>query len=223
MIIFALDKDKKKMVHVLFVKRGAQCGCFCPKCGKPLWAIHGEPGKDKNEGARIEHFRHDYKSFSKDEERCDYADSPESIQHFYAKEIIAKEKKVMACPLDFYDSTGQRWEVKGSELLSFSNVEVEEKVLLEGHRYRPDLFCTLEDGEEIWIEIWYSNRIKGEKYDDILEQKKYPVLQIKVDGTKIMALSSIDRRSKEAKRRRDTAKRRGKKGICKTSRRRKKT
>ena len=99
----------------------------------------------------------------------------------------------MACPLDFYDSTGQRWGVKGSELLSFSNVEVEEKVLLGGHRYRPDLFCTLEDGEEIWIEIWYSNRVKGEKYDDILEQKKYPVLQIKVDGTKIIEkLSDVD-------------------------------
>ena len=188
MIIFALDKDKKKLVHVLSVSRGAECGCFCPKCERPLIAVQGERGEDKKPGAKIEHFRHDYRFLDQSEgkEGCGYADSPESIQHFYAKEIIEKEKKVMTCAYDFTDSQGQRWEVKGPELLTFSNVEIEKEVLLGGHKYRPDLFCSLENGENIWIEIQYSNRVRGTKYHDICEQKKYPVLQINVSDKKII-------------------------------------
>ncbi|MEM9835958.1 MAG: hypothetical protein AAF828_05620 [Bacteroidota bacterium] len=67
-----------EMKHISEVKRGKACGCRCPVCGATLIAHKGK--------RRMHHFTHFFVSECKG--------SAETALHLYAKQLIAKQKKV---------------------------------------------------------------------------------------------------------------------------------
>ena len=48
--------------------------------------------------------------------------------------------------------------------------EIEKRIEIDGHTREVDLYCVTEDNQEICIEINYSNRIKGEKFFNIINK-----------------------------------------------------
>ena len=152
-IVFAKNKNGRT-VHVDSVPKGDDCGCFCPECGKPLMAVKGE--------IRLHHFRH------KDEKTvlpCNHTDSPESILHYFAKEIIVKQKRIMACQVVYYNKKGKAEVLRGAEILEFESVEKEKEIKINNETYKPDLLCRTIEGEVVYIEINYTNRVKGNKFN----------------------------------------------------------
>lgn len=88
LIIFAIKNGQK--VHIDSVDNGNDCNCFCPGCGRPLCA--------RNKGKqRLHHFAHINNENFKI--KCLHSDSKETILHWYAKDIISKEKKNKNMPL----------------------------------------------------------------------------------------------------------------------------
>lgn len=139
---YALDPSGK-MVHILCVRRGLSCNCRCPKCNELLVAKLG------HEGGRQPHFAH------QGDHNC--KGSYMSAVHKLAEQIIEEEKAVKA---PAYHEISAR-------TLSFCKVEVER--CNDRKDLRPDLVGVTEDGLRWAIEIYYSNEVREEKRQKIIE------------------------------------------------------
>ncbi|QSR35616.1 hypothetical protein CFI10_11510 [Marinobacterium iners] len=84
--IYAIDKKTNKIVDVLSVPNGKECGCICPNsdCSASLIAIANYQKRNNKIWKKSAHFRHESDVYCSGTE--------ESIIHRYAKQIIEEDK-----------------------------------------------------------------------------------------------------------------------------------
>ncbi len=139
---YALDGNGV-LVHVDNVPKGKACGCFCPSCGKPLYARKGV--------VRLHHFSHAY------DHNCEGA--YETVLHLLAKEILQETKQIML-------PSSSEAELP-SGLVKIHNVEVEKWD--EYYRIKPDAEGIMENGERLIIEFLVSHKVDERKRKIIID------------------------------------------------------
>lgn len=139
---YALDGNGN-LVHVDNVPKGKACGCFCPSCGKPLYARRGK--------VRAHHFSHAY------DHNCKGA--YETVLHLLAKEIFQEVGQIML-PLSS--------ELKfPSGLVKIHNIEIEKWD--EHYHIKPDAEGILENGERLFIEFLVNHKVDEKKRQIIID------------------------------------------------------
>ena len=139
---YALDGNGV-LVHVDNVPKGKACGCFCPSCGKPLYARKGE--------VRTHHFSHAY------DHNCKGA--YETVLHLLAKEILQEVGQIMLPPSS---------EVKfPSGLVKIHNIEIEKWD--ERYHIKPDAEGIMENGERLVIEFLVNHKVDEKKRQVIID------------------------------------------------------
>lgn len=165
-----------KLVSINDVEQGLNCECHCPYCEKKLVAKKGD--------IRKHHFAH------YDGDDCHLGQ--ETAIHLLAKDLIAKNKKLML-PASYVkvmanDIAGYTHESSCFEpgtITQLENIEVE--VPLKG--YQPDLIAVTEDGEAIDIEILVTHAVEEEKAQ---KQFRCNRLMVEIDLSRLCRSSSIE-------------------------------
>lgn len=139
---YALDGNGV-LVHVDYVPKGKACGCFCPSCGKPLYARKGV--------VRAHHFSHAY------DHNCKGA--YETVLHLLAKEILQEAGQIMLPPSS--DA------ILPSGLVKIHNIEIEKWD--EHYRIKPDAEGIMENGERLFIEFLVSHKVDEKKRQVIID------------------------------------------------------
>jgi len=148
MLTIAIDRLRKKAVHISEVNRGRWADAECAECGDNLVARKGDQ--------RRHHFAH-------------VSDSDclgEGNLHKYAKQLIAKEKKLK---LRYYPET-QR-----PRILRFDSATVEAR---KG-KFRIDCLLEREDGHELAVEIKVSHSV-DELKKAMFEEKELGAVEIDI-------------------------------------------
>lgn len=131
-----------KLVDVLSVSQGLECGCSCPACGARLVAKKGT--------TKIHHFAH-YKA-----KECQGA--VETALHLMAKDIIQENKKIFIPPVYIkFDRHKQTLAYAAQELI-IDSVELEKRE----DDIVPDLVCVAK-GTKFYIEIAVTHYIDEQK------------------------------------------------------------
>ena len=138
---YALDGNGV-LVHVDNVPKGKACGCFCPSCGKPLYARKGV--------VRAHHFSHAY------DHNCKGA--YETVLHLLAKEILQEAGQIMLPPSS--DT------IFPSGLVKIHNIEIEKWD--EHYRIKPDAEGIMENGDRLFIEFLVSHKVDEKKRQVII-------------------------------------------------------
>lgn len=139
---YALDGNGA-LVHVDNVPKGKACGCFCPSCGKPLYARKG--------AVRTHHFSHAY------DHNCKSA--YETVLHLLAKEILQEAGQIMLPP--YSDAKFP------SGLVKIQNIEIEKWD--ERYCIKPDAEGIMENGERLLIEFLVSHKVNERKRQVIID------------------------------------------------------
>lgn len=139
---YALDGNGV-LVHIDNVPKGKACGCFCPSCGKPLYARRGV--------VRAHHFSHAY------DHNCKGA--YETVLHLLAKEILQEAGQIMLPPPS--DA------IFPSGLVKIHNIEIEKWD--EHYRIKPDAEGIMENGERLFIEFLVSHKVDERKRKVIID------------------------------------------------------
>jgi hypothetical protein len=162
--VLALDTKTERIVHIEVVPEGYK-HCNCPQCGKSVIAanIHSNSRKVAY------YFRHQGNS------GCGL----ETALHRYAKELISTSKHAYLPPYEEIvrqdDKLGDAHEAmftKQTENYRFDKVNMEERLELEGTVVTPDLTCTLESGEVVYIEIMVTHRVGQIKRSALCNSQK---------------------------------------------------
>ena len=149
---------KNELVHIDVAENGKQCNCECPYCGAPLVARNqGEGGKYRQ---NIHHFAHD-----RGYEPCGQGGM--TALHIMAQNILAEEKKVM---LPKYT---KEYVQHPATLQAFEEVRLEEVCKNENSTRRPDCNCLSYNNSSLWVEVFCTNSIYGERERDIIRRKQY--------------------------------------------------
>ncbi len=139
---YALDGNGV-LVHVDNVPKGKACGCFCPSCGKPLYARRG--------AVRAHHFSHAY------DHNCKGA--YETVLHLLAKEILLEARQIM-----LPSSSDGKFP---SGLMKIHSIEIEKWD--ERYRIKPDAECIMENGDRLFIEFLVSHKVDEKKRKIIID------------------------------------------------------
>lgn len=139
---YALDGNGV-LVYVDNVPKGKACGCFCPSCGKTLYARRGV--------VRAHHFSHAY------DHNCKGA--YETVLHLLAKEILQEAGQIMLPPSSEVDFP--------SGLVKIHNVEIEKWD--ERYHIKPDAEGIMENGERLFIEFLVSHKVDEKKRQIIID------------------------------------------------------
>lgn len=176
-IPFGLKNNQ--LVHVDDVPNGLDCGCTCPECGAPLIARNG--------GKKVaHHFAH--------ASGPDCENAYETTIHLFAKDIIAKSKKIFipnvrvnmngaykqGLDSDFMESA---WLVSEGRFYDVDEVLLEKKF----RNFIPDIFVHIKKTSLI-IEVLVTHEVEQEKAEKI---KASGISAIEID------LSNIPRNVKK--------------------------
>lgn len=149
---------KNELVHIDVAANGKHCNCLCPHCGAPLVA------KNQGEGGRyrknIHHFAHD-----RGYEPCGQGGM--TALHIMAQNILAEEKKVM---LPKYT---KEYVQHPATLQAFEEVRLEDVCKTENSTRRPDCNCLPYNNSSLWVEVFCTNYMRGEREQDIKRLKQY--------------------------------------------------
>ncbi|WP_426370260.1 competence protein CoiA family protein [Pseudocolwellia sp. HL-MZ7] len=165
-----------KLVSINDVEQGLNCECHCPYCEKKLVAKKGD--------IRKHHFAH------YDGDDCHLGQ--ETAIHLLAKDLIAKNKKLMLpasyVKVESKDIGGYSHEssyFEQGKITQLENIEIEAP--LEG--YQPDLIAVTEDGESIDIEVLVTHAVEQEKAQKQFRSNR---LMVEIDLSALSRSSSID-------------------------------
>ena len=165
-----------KLVMVQDVEQGLSCACNCPYCDQKLVAKKGD--------VRKHHFAH------YDGDDCHLGQ--ETAIHLLAKDLIAKNKKLMLpasyVKVESNDIGGYTHEsscFEPGKITQLENIEIEAP--LDG--YQPDLIAVTEDGENIDIEILVTHAVEEDKAEKQLRNQR---LMIEIDLSGLSRSSSIE-------------------------------
>lgn len=174
-MIFAKQKDTRKIVGIDEVEKGLACNCVCPNCGAVLEARKGK--------IRVHHFAH----YDKDETSF----CSESALHLAAKEVL-KEAREIALPALKISIDACRKEIEvlpDGHKFNYDQVEIEKSIFLDEELIRPDIVVyNSNDKATLAVEILVSHAVDEEKKQKI---KLAKLTTIEID------LSVVDVRTKE--------------------------
>jgi len=164
-----------KLVSINDVEQGLNCECHCPYCDTKLVAKKGD--------IRGHHFAH------YDGDDCHLGQ--ETAIHLLAKDLIAKNKKLML-PASYVkvmanDVAGYTHEsscYEPGKLTQLENIEVEAPI----NGYQPDLIAVTEYGEDIDIEVLVTHAVEEEKAQKQFRSNR---LMVEIDLSKLCRSSSI--------------------------------
>lgn len=153
-----------KLIHISEIaaeQNGLKCNCICPECGEKLVARKGN--------IRVHHFAHN-------NENC--INPLETVLHYYAKEVLAKYKKIKLPPVEleyrdykfynhgkdnFYYTTSIEYEtIYNDKMIEFDTVECEQYY----GNIKPDIIV-YSGNTPLFIEIAVTNFIDDEKLKKI--------------------------------------------------------
>lgn len=135
-----------KLVDVLSVPQGLDCGCFCPSCGTKLVAKKG--------AAKIHHFAHH------NTKECQGA--VETALHLMAKDIIFEQKKLFIPAVYLNFDEHKKTKAYEAQELPIDSVELEKSA----GDIIPDLVC-IAKGKKFFIEIAVTHFVDEAKLDKI--------------------------------------------------------
>ncbi|MBK9639106.1 MAG: hypothetical protein IPO63_15420 [Bacteroidetes bacterium] len=184
-IPIALEKETNKLVHVIDVKNGKECNCYCPNCKADLVAVNRRVKQSA-------HFRHDIES------NCVLSLSFESYIHWLSKEIFKTIDIIKLPPITFhhfdtnpyqnpiiinklneyleYAGINARFHAKNFNLLGRvfqepTEIRIESCFIEREYQttlgdIRVDIVLLIE-GKELFVEPFFSNPIKSDKLQKI--------------------------------------------------------
>jgi len=184
-IPIALEKETNKLVHVIDVKNGKECNCYCPNCKADLVAVNRRVKQSA-------HFRHDKES------NCVLSLSFESYIHWLSKEIFKTIDIIKLPPITFhhfdaspyrnpiiinklngyleYAGINARFHAKNFNLLGrifqeSSEIRIQTCYIEREYKttvgdIRVDIVLLIE-GNELFVEPFFSNPIKSDKLEKI--------------------------------------------------------
>lgn len=156
----------KQLVHISEVQEsGLKCECTCPGCGDKLIAKHFR--KEKYDREHTDHFSHSTNS------NCSFG--VESLLHLYAKEILAKEKRIILPEL--YAKIGDfgKQKLLDEYKLCADKVEIEKAI----QDIRPDVIF-VKNGRPIAIEVFVTHEVDLEK-EKKFQKYNLSAIEIRLD------------------------------------------
>jgi len=165
-----------KLVSINDAEQGLNCECKCPYCDKKLVAKKGD--------IRKHHFAH------YDGDDCHLGQ--ETAIHLLAKDLIAKNKKLMLpasyVKVESNDIGGYTHEsscFEPGKVTQLENIEIEAPL----EEYQPDLIAVTEDGKPIDIEVLVTHAVREEKAQKQFRSNR---LMIEIDLSALSRSSSIN-------------------------------
>lgn len=148
-----------ELVHIDDAENGLACACICPECRRPLLAKQGEK--------LTHHFAHEA-----DDVSCN--PSPESLVHSYAKQQVAKLKKLTLPPFPVHasyktdDSAVHElfWRYAPHFSLDVQSAEVEQEITQFELTLKPDVVFET-TFSRVAVEVYFRHRVPPEKLEKL--------------------------------------------------------
>ena len=173
---FAIDEATNQLVHIGQVRKGLQCNCRCPTCGRRLIA---------RKGVR---YRHHF-SHLPDELRLEpCSGGPETGLHLAAKQIIARWRYVDLPPLIVTEKAKNQFGVECEATLSIpaERMHVVEAILPDETPWTddwiPDVVLRAAN-REVRIEVKVTNGVSGSKQAKV-QRDGFPTLEYDLSSLK---------------------------------------
>lgn len=219
MITRAIDKTDN-VLDIDEVPNGEACGCFCPYCKKPLIAKNGgeirahhfahRPGEECNHGYEAslklrKKGEPPYQEPVLPKEETELPPPKSEAPHVNEGELHAKAKRFLSylgeirLPLSYKD-----YEISPENIpaIRITATSTEQTFQLGGTAFRPDVTLTLEGGAVLYVEIFVTHGVDGEK-DALIAGERIPMLEIDLNqytGSDDDALRSFLQKNLSAKR-----------------------
>lgn len=177
---YALLDDLQHPVSIERLNRETSQGhiFYCPHCHEKMYPTFGPKYishfRHIGQKCQFNNYLHDLAKtvFKEEFERCLLDKTPFLLElHTPAKcsrDCLAKSQN--GCKK--YD----RVTVDLSQL--YTNVTLEQRIIIDDHSRRPDILLKSDDGQQLWIEIWVTHETVLQKRDD------GPIVEIKISSEK---------------------------------------
>ena len=169
LIEYALLNDKETPIHIKNAYKDPVLRYYCEGCKEELIVRHGVEKR--------KHFAH-----KSNGSHClvSIKGNGESIIHKYWKQHYASLSEIL---LPFYslDKKENKLVIKWARHKIKSSVMEKSFKLRDGRTLRPDVLLTLENGKQIALEIWFTNK-KAYKYKWAFAEVGVPAYEIRVKG-----------------------------------------
>lgn len=151
---FSYGKRDGRVVHVADLApsehRGLQCGCACPKCGRPLVAHLGEK--------KAWHFQHHAEDIN-----CN--PQPMTLLHAFVRDELAARRQLVV------PAVNRHMDVQVNDKLYSTLVSVAEQAFeidlaeaeARGDGVQPDVVYTLQNGVKVALEVRYTHAVDAAK------------------------------------------------------------
>lgn len=169
-----------QLVHIDKAENGLACGCICPECERPLLAKQG--------GKLAHHFAHEA-----DDINCN--PSPESLVHSYAKQQVAKLKKLILPPFHVHAShvteDGEShelfWRYTPNFTLDVRSAQVEQEVTRFEQTLKPDVLFETTFGS-LAVEVYFRHQVPAEKLEKL--RNRFYLSTVEIDLSDLSAEAS---------------------------------
>ena len=170
-----------ELVHIDDVERGLACGCICRECKRPLVARKGEV---------LSHF------FAHDADEVNCNPTPESLVHSYAKQQVAKLRKLILPPFSVraeYETEDSEvhelfWKYTPHYCLDVESAEVEAEVVRIEATIKPDVFFRTTFGY-VAAEVCFRHPVPPEKLEKIRNKVHLSTVEINLSDLPVDASS----------------------------------